>query len=114
MTEDVKNELSNICRIIEETLDTEKIYLFGSYAYGTPNQDSDFDLCVIIPDHSIRPVDAIIEIRTALFYVQSTPLDVIVYHSSDFKKRAEHASLEQQIASEGVLLSERKFIQRMA
>ena len=36
MTESVKNELSDICRIIDATVDTEKIYLFGSYAYGTP------------------------------------------------------------------------------
>ena len=35
MTESVKNELSDICRIIDATVDTEKIYLFGSYAYGT-------------------------------------------------------------------------------
>ena len=49
MTESVKNELSDICRIIDATVDTEKIYLFGSYAYGTPTDDSDYDLCVIIP-----------------------------------------------------------------
>ena len=39
MTESVKNELSDICRIIDATVDTEKIYLFGSYAYGTPTDD---------------------------------------------------------------------------
>ena len=49
MTESVKNELSDICRIIDATVDTEKIYLFGSYAYGTPTDDSDYDLCVIYP-----------------------------------------------------------------
>ena len=26
-----------------------KIYLFGSYAYGTPGPDSDLDLAVILP-----------------------------------------------------------------
>ena len=26
-----------------------KIVLFGSYAYGTPNDDSDVDLMVILP-----------------------------------------------------------------
>ena len=39
MTESVKNELSDICRIIDATVDTEKIYLFGSYAYGTIKTD---------------------------------------------------------------------------
>ena len=114
MTESVKNELSNICRIIDDTVDTEKIYLFGSYAYGTPNRDSDYDLCVIIPENSIRPADAVKAIRRALFSVQSVPLDVIAYRSDTFHQRAEHASLEQKIARAGVLLHERRLEQRMA
>jgi len=28
-------------------LKPSKIILFGSYAYGTPNEDSDIDLCII-------------------------------------------------------------------
>lgn len=28
-------------------LNPDKIILFGSYAYGTPNEDSDIDLCII-------------------------------------------------------------------
>ncbi len=28
-------------------LNPEKIILFGSYAYGAPNEDSDIDLCII-------------------------------------------------------------------
>ena len=89
MTESVKNELSEICRIIDDTVDTEKIYLFGSYAYGTPNRDSDYDLCVIIPENSMRPADAVKAIRRALFSVQSVPLDVIVYRSGAFRQRAD-------------------------
>ena len=114
MTESVKNELSEICRIIDDTVDTEKIYLFGSYAYGTPNRDSDYDLCVIIPENSMRPADAVKAIRRALFSVQSVPLDVIAYRSDAFRQRAEYASLERKIAREGVLLHERGPKQRMA
>ncbi len=28
-------------------LNAKKIILFGSYAYGTPNEDSDLDICII-------------------------------------------------------------------
>lgn len=28
-------------------LKPDKIILFGSYAYGTPNEDSDIDICVV-------------------------------------------------------------------
>lgn len=34
-------------------LDPEKIILFGSYAYGTPNEDSDIDLYVVTKDEFI-------------------------------------------------------------
>ncbi len=55
MTVKVKEELSHICQIIAETVDAEKIYLFGSYAYGTPSRDSDYDLCVLVSDMALRP-----------------------------------------------------------
>jgi len=32
-----------ITDVIKETVDCEKIYLFGSYAYGEPHEDSDLD-----------------------------------------------------------------------
>ena len=76
--------------------------------------DSDYDLCVIIPENSMRPADAVKAIRRALFSAQSVPLDVIVYRSNAFHQRAEHASLERKIAREGVLLYEHRLEQRMA
>ena len=107
MTAGVQEELDGICRIVRETVDTERIYLFGSHAYGEPNPDSDYDLCVIIPDGPLRPVEAIQRIRRSLFSSQETPLDVLVYHAGTFRRRQEGASLERRIAREGVLLYER-------
>ncbi len=112
MTAEVRDELSGICRIIDETISVDKIYLFGSHAYGTPGRDSDFDLCVIIPDGTLRPVDAVKKIRRALFPTQTTPLDLIVYNAGTFLQRQESAPLERKIASEGVLLFERKGLER--
>ena len=50
--------------------DPEKIILFGSYAYGTPNKDSDVDLFVIknIDLKDIR--ETRIEIRRSLFRIR--------------------------------------------
>jgi predicted nucleotidyltransferase len=36
-------------RQIAEKFQPDKIILFGSYAYGTPHQDSDVDLLVVMP-----------------------------------------------------------------
>lgn len=113
-TESLQTELEPVCRVITETVKAEAIYLFGSRAYGIPTNDSDYDLCVIIPENSMRPADAVKAIRRALFSAQSVPLDVIVYRSNAFHQRAEHASLERKIAREGVLLYEHRLEQRMA
>lgn len=104
----MSSDLKDICRIIDNTVDTEQIYLFGSYAYGSPTAESDYDLCVVIPDDSLRPVDAVKQIRRALCPTQTMPLDVIVYRASSFRERQKTASLERKIAREGVLLHERE------
>jgi len=42
--------LSDLANIILNSTDKnsiQKIYLFGSYAYGNPNKYSDLDICVI-------------------------------------------------------------------
>ena len=100
-------ELTTICQIICQTETAERIYLFGSYAYGIPTADSDYDLCVVIPDGTLRPVDALKKIRRALFPVQDTPLDILVYRESSFHQRRSSAPLERKIAQEGVLLYKR-------
>ena len=112
MTVEAKNELAHICRIIIETIEVEEIYLFGSYAYGTPNPDSDYDLCVVIPDGALRPTEAVKAIRRALFSVQTTPLDVRVYHAGAFLERQKEVTLERRIAREGILLYERKELEQ--
>ena len=104
MTVEIQKKLNCICDVIIQCIETKKIYLFGSYAYGTPRQDSDFDICVIIPDSDIRPIDAIRKIRYALYPIQDVPLDILVYHLSDFQDRSRSASLERKISRDGVLL----------
>lgn len=108
MVNQLEEDLTGICQIIDQAVDVEKIYLFGSFAYGTPTSTSDYDLCVVIPDGVLRPAEAIKRIRRALCPVQTIPLDIIVYRVSAFLQRQESASLERKIAREGVLLYERE------
>ena len=61
--------------------DPEKIILFGSYAYGTPTDDSDVDLFVVknIDADNIRQTR--IEIRRSLFNIRwenKIEIDLIV------------------------------------
>ena len=39
-------------RQVAERFHPERIILFGSYAYGTPNEESDVDLLVVMPAYS--------------------------------------------------------------
>lgn len=97
-------KLRKISDAIKQSIETERIYLFGSYAYGVPTKDSDFDICVIIPDNGIRPTDAIKTIRRVLYPIQDIPLDIVVYRNSDFLERQKSASLERKISRDGVVL----------
>jgi predicted nucleotidyltransferase len=42
-----EKQIQEIIQTIVEGYDPEKIYIFGSYVNGTPNKDSDPDICVI-------------------------------------------------------------------
>ncbi|MBI5327700.1 MAG: nucleotidyltransferase domain-containing protein [Deltaproteobacteria bacterium] len=43
----IKNILQHIAEKIRDNYHPEKIILFGSYAYGKPNENSDVDIVVI-------------------------------------------------------------------
>jgi predicted nucleotidyltransferase len=110
-----ENEIRAITEIIKETVDCEKIYLFGSYAYGEPHQDSDLDFYVVIPDDAGRPIEVMQRIHTNLgAQGQTTPIDIIATRSSRFADLSVLPSMERKIVREGVLLYEQGgFRQRM-
>jgi predicted nucleotidyltransferase len=55
----LQTELDTLAGIINNTVPVERIYLFGSYACGTPHKDSDLDLYVVLKDDTqMRMVDA--------------------------------------------------------
>lgn len=47
MSERVEELLSEVVARLKEGYQPERIILFGSYAYGTPSEDSDVDLLVV-------------------------------------------------------------------
>jgi len=57
--------LDDVVRWIVEGYQPEKIILFGSYAYGQPHPDSDFDL-LIVKQTADRPIDRRVAVRMLL------------------------------------------------
>ena len=54
--------ISGLVEKIRREYQPEKIILYGSFAYGRPNKDSDIDL-LIIKRTAKRPIDRRIEVR---------------------------------------------------
>jgi len=81
----------------------EKIYLFGSYAYGEPDEDSDVDVCVIIGNNLSRP-DMQYRIKKILRENKIVPSDLFVYNSNVFYDATKLRNIEKVIVEHGVLL----------
>lgn len=113
----MNEEIMAIADIIKETVDCEKIYLFGSFAYGEPSADSDLDIYVVIPDDSaLRPIEAMRAIRQNLGKLnREMPLDILASRASRFSEMSVLPTMERKIARDGVVLYEQDGIgQRMA
>jgi predicted nucleotidyltransferase len=96
-------------RLVDE-FQPEAIYLFGSYAWGKPNKDSDLDLLVIVPDSRETPIQRAVRAQRSLMGVKAA-VDVLVKTRKEFQRYTSvKASLEAQISREGKLLYGRKAV----
>ena len=82
----------------------ERIILFGSYAYGKPQEDSDVDLLVVLSHESVSAKVAS-DIRMALPH--DVPFDVIVRSPAKFRERLGMKDFfMRDIAEKGLVLYE--------
>jgi len=104
----LSNEITQIKNAIIEALPVERLYLFGSYAYGTPTTDSDYDFYVLISEGELKPIDAKIKARRSLSNIdRSKDTDILADYKDRFEARSKFNTLERKIAREGVVLYER-------
>ena len=100
----INAQIKNLCRQIVEGFNPQKIILFGSYAYGKPNEDSDVDLLVIMPFEG-RNSQKAIEIRQKI--KTSLPLDLLVRTSKQVQERVEMEDFfMREITQKGKILYE--------
>ena len=105
----VTPEIQHIADTIRQAVPVEKIYLFGSYAYGTPHKDSDYDFYLIIPDGAMRPIEAMQGAHRSLIPLRDIPaVDVKAGTQRKFDQlRNWVGTVEKDVAAKGVLLYER-------
>jgi predicted nucleotidyltransferase len=85
----------------------EKIFLFGSFAYGTPNKDSDYDFYVVLKDGMENPLLVMQKIYEFMGDTNYIPVDVLANYKSRFEWRSTQPTIERTIAKKGVVLYER-------
>ncbi len=101
------NAILNIIYKIVTGTNPDKIYLFGSYATGQANEDSDIDLLIVKDTIEPRHKRSI-EIQR-LLKGSKLPVDILVYTNDEFdREKSIHYSFVNSAISGAKLLYERK------
>lgn len=107
MDKKIKSELDELVSVITRTVPASAVFLFGSFAYGIPDADSDIDLYIVIPDGSLRPIEAMRKISAAILPVQKRPVDILVGSENIFRERSASAAIEREVAQKGIRIFSR-------
>ena len=104
-----QNEMTTIVDRLVDVYQPLRIYLFGSYAWGTPTVNSDYDLCVVVEKSDEKKRNRSRKGRDALLdIICRRAIDLIVYTAPEFESAASHpSSLASPIEKKGVLLYDR-------
>ena len=85
--------------------DCDKIILFGSHAYGTPREGSDYDVFVILKDGAEKPILILQKIYGGLAQNPNyKSVDVLANYRSRFEARSKLPTIERTIAEKGIVL----------
>ena len=96
--------LEEVVKRLVVEFNPEEIYLFGSHAWGSPTEDSDVDLLIIIPASQERPAQRIRRAHRCLSELDFSK-DVFVQTRQEFE-RYQHlpVSIQYEILRRGIKL----------
>lgn len=109
MKTDIIKKQNEIIKAILEITKIHQIYIFGSYARGEQNEDSDIDFYIII-NNKIMSFEQMKEItykirKNLLEKNLYTRMDILINDFEDFEnKKNTNGSIENIVISEGVLI----------
>lgn len=84
-----------------------RIYLFGSFAEGTQNADSDYDFYIVVDDSQKDMIGLTAKAYKAIRHKQKRSVDIIVNTEKTFEDRkSKISSVEREVSQKGVLLYE--------
>ncbi len=100
----LETEINRIIEKLIAKLAPRKIYLFGSFANGTANEESDFDFYIIVKDGTENLMDLTAEAYRAIREVRSRAVDIIIGTEGRFESRKNRMGIENEVVNKGVLL----------
>jgi predicted nucleotidyltransferase len=100
--------LAELTRRLVSEFDPEQIILFGSQAWGTPGEDSDVDLYVIVSESAEKPWRRMVRAQNCIGSVMITT-DILVKTRAETEAyKAVPATLTHKVFTEGRVLYERR------
>jgi predicted nucleotidyltransferase len=99
-------KLDNIKESILKFVPAKYIYLFGSYAYGNPTEESDIDIYVVTPDNINNFSEVYAKIVGDLGDKKIFFIDLLLGRETVFNTRKENNIFERTICQKGKLLYE--------
>ena len=99
-----QEEINAFKECFVRALDPLRIYLFGSYACSTPDQDSDLDFYIVVDDRQTDILDLMTRAYSACSELKRHPVDILVGAKSKFEARKHRPTIEQEVYSKGALL----------
>ena len=107
LAETLKNEIVDYLRPI----DPQKVILFGSYAYGAPNEDSDIDLYVVTKENFVpKTFEENLQIKKRVYgalskFRKKYAADILVHTLPVHQKFVElGSSFSKEIMQKGIVL----------
>lgn len=99
------NEVDELKNSFAKDLLPKRIYLFGSFAEGKQNADSDFDFYIIVDDSEKDVLGLTARAYKSIRHKQKRAVDIIVNTERTFEDRKTRLlSVENEVARKGVLL----------
>jgi uncharacterized protein len=81
--------IEEVKKRLVETYNPIEIYLFGSYAWGTPDEESDLDLLIVVDESNEKSYNRTRPGHDALYSLDIAK-DLIVYTKEEFQERSDN------------------------
>jgi len=100
-------EIMRLADAMAKAVDPQRIYLFGSFATGMQNNNSDYDFYIVV-DNDKDVLDDYLLARRSIREIKTRSVDILVQEEHKFVERSKWLnSVQHNIDKEGLLVYER-------